>query len=228
MVADQIKDVNGISAYFNTDRSSLNPLPFGSYSYGMFPLFFTHMVAEWIGMSSYDPVTIVGRAMSGLFDLLALWMLYLLGKRLYNKRIGLLAAALGAAAVLPIQLSHYFTVDHFRPSLLLPLSILQLWQFPIHVPDEKISRSNLTYFGIFGFIVGLAGACKVNALPVFGIIILAGIAHLITEWREPGILISSKNNYRRIGLLAVFTAFLAFRIFQPYAFSGPGFFGLSL
>ncbi len=102
MVADQIKDVNGIGAYFDTDHSPLNPLPFGSYSYGMFPLFFTHMVAEWIGMSSYDPVTIVGRVMSGLFDLFALWMLYLLGTRLYNKRIGLLAAALGAAAVLPI------------------------------------------------------------------------------------------------------------------------------
>lgn len=227
MVADQIKDVNGVGAYFDTNNSPLNPLKFGSYSYGMFPLFFTHMVADWVGMSNYDSVTLFGRAMSGLFDLLAVWTLYLLGKRLYNQRIGLLAAALGAAAVLPIQLSHYFTVDSYSTVFVVAGFYFAIQAIPIHVLDEKISRSNLIYFGLFGFIIGLAGACKVNALPVFGIIILAGIARIITDWKKPDFYTVLKIIF--LGwILAFIIAFFAFRIFQPYAFSGPGFLGLAL
>jgi len=227
MVADQIKDVNGVGEYFDTNTSPLNPLKFGSYSYGMFPLFFTHMVAEWIGMSNYDSVPLFGRAMSGLFDLLAVWMLYLLGKRLYNQRIGLLAAALSAAAVLPIQLSHYFAVDSFSTVFVIAGFYFAIQAIPIHVLNEKISRSNLIYFGLFGFIIGLAGACKVNALPVFGIIILAGIARIITDWKKPGF--STVLTVIFLGwVLAAFTALLAFRIFQPYAFAGPKFWDLAL
>jgi YYY domain-containing protein len=227
MVADQIKGVNSIGEYFDTANSPLNPLQFGSYTYGMFPLFFTRMTAQWMGMANYDSVTLVGRALSGLFDLLAVWMLYLLGKRLYNQRIGLLAAALGAAAVLPIQLSHYFAVDSFSTVFVVAGFYFAIQAIPIHAPDEKISWSNLLHFGLFGLIIGLAGACKVNTLPVFAIILVAGIARIITDWKNPDFYTSLKIIL--LGwLLAVLTVFLAFRIFQPYAFSGPGFFGLAL
>ena len=78
MVANAIKGVNGVSEYFDTANSTLNPLNYGSYTYGMLPLFITRMVAEWVKMADYDPITLVGRVMSGLFDLAAIWMLYLL------------------------------------------------------------------------------------------------------------------------------------------------------
>jgi YYY domain-containing protein len=227
MVANDIQDVKGIGEYFDTDNSPLNPLRSGSYTYGMFPLFFTHMVAEWVGMSDYDSVTLVGRAMSGLFDLLAVWMLYLFGKRLYDKRIGLLAAALCAAAVLPIQLSHYFAVDSFSTVFVVAGFYYAILAIPIQAPDEKVSRSKLIYFGLFGFTIGLAGACKVNTLPVFGIIILAGILRIITDRKKPDF--STSLKIILFGwVLAFFIAFLTFRIFQPYAFSGPGFLGFAL
>jgi YYY domain-containing protein len=227
MVADQIKGVSGIGEYFDTANSSLNPLQFGSYTYGMFPLFLTRMVADWLAMTNYDAITLVGRAMSGLFDLLAVWMLYLLGKRLYNKRIGLIAAALGAAAVLPIQLSHFFAVDSFSTVFVVAGFYFAIQAIPIHTLNEKISRSNLIYFGLFGFIIGLAGACKVNTLPVFGIIGLAGIVRIITDWKKPEFYTVLKIIF--LGwVLAAIAAFLAFRVFQPYAFSGPGFLGISL
>jgi len=227
MVAGDIKDVNSVGEYFDTANSQLNPLRTGSYTYGMFPLFLTHTVAKWVEMSDYDSVTLVGRAMSGLFDLLAVWMLYLLGKRLYDKRIGLLAAALGAAAVLPIQLAHYFTVDSFSTVFVAAGFYFALLAVPIHVPDEKISWSNLIHFGLFGFIIGLAGACKVNTLPLLGLIFLAGIARIITAWKKPDFYTVLKIIL--IGwVLATFMSFLAFRVFQPYAFAGPGFLGLAL
>lgn len=227
MVAEQIRGVDGFASYFDTENSTLNPLRFGSYTYGMFPLFLTRMVAEWVEMSGYDTVTIVGRAMSGLFDLLAVLMIYFLGKRLYDKRVGLLAAALGVAAVLPIQLSHYFTVDSFSTIFVIGSFYFATLAIPIHVPEQKISQANLVYFGFFGFVVGLAGACKVNTLPVFGIIVLAGIAMLITEWNKPGFWSTLKTILWGWALAALFVC-LAFRVFQPYAFSGPGFFGLTL
>jgi YYY domain-containing protein len=227
MVVGQISDVGSVAEYFDTPNSSLNPLRFGSYTYGMFPLFFTRMVANWVGMSDYDAVTLAGRAMSGIFDLLAVWMLYILAKHLYNRRIALVAAGLGAATVLPIQLSHYFTVDSFSTVFVLAGFYFALRAVPVHDPDERISWPNLLYFGLFGFVIGLAGACKVNTLPVLGLIALAGTARLITDWK--------KTNFYTVlaivivgWLFAAFTAAFAFRVFQPYAFAGPGFFGLAL
>jgi YYY domain-containing protein len=227
MVADQIRGVSGISAYFDTANSTLNPLKFGSYTYGMLPLFITRMVAEWVKMASYDPITLVGRALSGLFDLAAVLMIFLLGKRLYNERVGLLAAALGAAAVLPIQLSHYFAVDSFSTVFVVASVYIALLAIPFNNPSAKINRRNLAFFALFGFVVGLAGACKVNTLPIFGVIILAGLARLITSWKNPDFRSQLKIILPGWALAALFT-FLAFRIFQPYAFSGPGFFGFGL
>jgi YYY domain-containing protein len=227
MVIGQIKDVEGPAQYFDTVNSPLNPLKFGSYTYGMFPLFFTRVVANWVGMTDYDTVTLAGRAMSGIFDLLAVWMLYILAKHLYNRRVALIAAALGAATVLQIQLSHYFTVDSFSTVFILAGFYFALRAIPIHTPDKRIAWSNLIHFALFGFLIGLAGACKINTLPVLGIIGLAGIGRLIMEWKKSNF--STTLIVVLVGwLLAVFTAALAFRIFQPYAFAGPGFFGLAL
>jgi YYY domain-containing protein len=227
MVAEQIRPVSGIATYFDTANSTLNPLRFGSYAYGMFPLFLTRFVADWTGFTTYDAITLVGRVLSGFFDLLAVYMLFLLGNRLYNQRIGLLAATLGAAAVLPIQLSHYFAVDSFSTVFIIAGFYFSIQAIPIHLPGTRISKSNLMYFVLFGLSVGLAGACKVNTLPVFGIIILAGIVRILTNWKKSafgsdiGIIISG-------WFLAILAAFMAFRVFQPYAFSGPGFLGISL
>ena len=227
MVTEQIRGVNDIAAYFNTATSPLNPLKFGSYTYGMFPLFFTRTIAQWVKMDSYDSITLVGRVLSGLFDLAAVWMLYLLGKRLYSRRTGLLAAALGAAAVLPIQLSHYYAVDSFSTVFVIASVYFGLQAIPIDRPAEKLSRSNLVYFGLFGIVVGLAGACKVNTLPVFGVIVLAGLAWLITNWKAADFRSVLKKVLGGWALAAV-AAFLTFRVFQPYAFAGPGLLGLQL
>ena len=56
---------------------------------------------------------LVGRQLSAVVDLLTVMLVFLIDSRLYNRRIGVLAAAFSAFAVLQIQLSHYFTVDTF-------------------------------------------------------------------------------------------------------------------
>lgn len=227
MTAEQIRPVNSIGEYFNTEKSTLNPLKYGSYTYGMLPLFITRGVAEWLDMTDYDRITLVGRALSGIFDLLAVWMLFLVGKRLYSKKIGVLAAGLYSAAVFPIQMSHYFTVDSFSTVFVVTAVYLTLNAIPIIKEKTILNWHKLIYFGLFGLSVGMAGACKINALPIFGFILLASLAYLISIRGKRGF--SSQLIIVFSGcFLALLFTFIGFRIFQPYAFTGTGFLGSAL
>lgn len=227
MVAEAIRPVDGIGSYFDTATSTLNPLKHGSYTYGMLPLFVTRMVAGWVNKTSYDSITLVGRFLSGVFDLAAIWALYLLAKHLYNQKIAYLAAALAAAAVLPIQLSHFFTVDSFSTVFVVLSFYFAILAIPIDQPGYRLSKNNQKYFAYFGFLVGLAGACKVNTLPVMAIIFIAAVVYLIMERKQPQI--RKVIGWLILGLfIAVFMALLAFRIFQPYAFNGPAITNLSI
>jgi len=116
MVETAISPVEKPGDYFNTAVSSLNPNNKGYtyYVYGTLPLFITRYVAQWFNMTGYDQVNIVGRVLSGIFDLGTVFLVYLIGRRLYrNSKLGLLAALFSSVAVLQIQLSHYFAVDTF-------------------------------------------------------------------------------------------------------------------
>jgi len=220
MVAESIRGVDSISAYFDTATSTLNPLNHGSYTYGMFPLFVTRMVAEWVNMTSYDTITLVGRFLSGLFDLGAIWMLYILAKRLYNPIIGLIAAALAAVTVLPIQLSHFFAVDSFSTVFVVASFYFLLLAIPLDKPELRVKNENLKYFAYFGFTVGLAGACKINTLPVLGLIFFAAVIYLVIIRREDRFVHALGKILLGL-LLAIIFALIAFRVFQPYAFAGP-------
>lgn len=235
MVAERIHPVSSIVEYFEFDtrNSSLNPLPYGSYTYGMLPLFLTRYVAEWVNMTHYDRIVLVGRALSGLFDLAAVALLYLLGARLYGRRVGLLAAALCAAAVLPIQLSHYFTVDSFSTVFVVAgfyfaTRLVPLASSPCTSP--ALHERGWRYYMLFGLMTGMAAACKVNTLSLFGVIIVAGLARLAMHgtWRRPSERAVVFETVLAGWVIAAGAAFCAFRVLQPFAFAGPGFLGLRL
>ena len=61
----------------------------------------------------YRHLTAVSRALTGLFDLGTLIFVYLLGRRLFDGKIALLAAAFLAVNVMHIQLAHFFAVDPY-------------------------------------------------------------------------------------------------------------------
>lgn len=216
-VADNIRPADPFN-YFDTETSTLNPIPYGSYTYGMFPLFLTRYTAELIQQTGYDKIVIVGRALSGTFDLLAVLMLFVLATRMYSRRVALLAAGLYAAAVLPIQLSHYFTVDSFA-------TVFILAAFLVAVPIME--KGQRWHYAVFGLLTGLAMASKINTAPLAGVVGLAATVRLIKGW-------PNQRNRRAIfqevilGLLiAGGVTALIFRIFQPYAFNGPSIFGIS-
>lgn len=103
--------------YFNTAQSSLNPNNKGYtfFVYGTLPIFLTRYIAE-IAFNhhvGWNEIASVGRPLSALSDWLVILLVFLAASRLFNKRVGLLAAAFYSWAVLPIQLSHFYKEDTY-------------------------------------------------------------------------------------------------------------------
>ena len=101
--------------YFDTFCSPLNPQNrgFTFFVYGDFPIVVVRYIAGWLGQVGYDQVNLVGRQLSALSDLLTIVVLYVIARRLFDRRVALLGAAFSALAVEQIQQSHFFIVDNF-------------------------------------------------------------------------------------------------------------------
>ncbi len=213
---------------FDSLCSTWYPLNVGKdYFYGELPLFIVKFATQWTASISGNPAwlgynadQLVGRSVSAIADLISLFFLFLIGRRLYNKWIGLLAAALYAAAVFPIQLSHYWTTDAFTN-----LPVLIAFWFAIRAMD----RSQWYDFAGFGISMGAALASKINTLPLFGIIVLAAIVYTLPafDMSLPG-----SERWRLIGraiggcVIAFLLTIFTFRITNPHAFTGgPGLLG---
>ena len=108
------------------------------FAYGHVPLYAGVAVTrllEWVGPSlrsllpvdwplvrdvlngveavEFRHLTAVSRALTGLIDVGTVWLVFLLGRRLYGTAVGLLAAAFLAVNVMHIQLAHFFISDPY-------------------------------------------------------------------------------------------------------------------
>src|SRR5258708_7612033 len=238
---DQIRWL-GLSDYFNTSVSPLNPenRGFAFFVYGDLPITIVRYVAEWTGQAGYDQVNLVGRQLSALSDLLTILLIYVIAARLYDRRVALLGAAFSTLAVLQIQQSHFFTVDTFA-NLFIFLAIyfalaiaLRREDSDAHSDSEtpsaarpvnpwlRVGRDPLFLLSLgFGISLGLAVASKLSAAPLA--ILLPGafaVRYALGERRSPG-----QVNLTRIAIClagGALAAFLTFRICMPYAFQGLG------
>jgi YYY domain-containing protein len=246
MVESSITPVKSFSEYFDTANSSLNPnnRGYNFYVYGTLPIFIVRYVGQWFGQTGYDQIHVVGRVLSGIFDLGTVLFIYLIGKKLYrNVRVGLLAALFLALSVLPIQLSHFFAVDTFATffvyvTLYAALGVSLAKKRESNNPDETKPepKQNKAWwldhwrpfipYAMFGLFFGMALASKVSVWALAFVLPLSSLVYYLNlepEHREEEIGFILRNL-----VLAGIIAFLTFRFFQPYSFMGPGFFGLSL
>ena len=243
MVATSIQPVESLSEYFDTDQSSLNPhnRGYSLYVYGTLPMFIVRYVGEWVKEGGYDQIHIVGRQLSAIFDLATVFLVYLIAFKLYRRqRLALLASLFYALAVLPIQLSHFFKEDTFMTFFATLTAYFAVRLLPDGSGEKALTEReqergvdwlrtrwvSAIPYALFGLALGMAVASKINAAPLA--ILLPG-AVLI---RYLGLPADQRQKYLGVLIrnlvLAGFVAALTFRIFQPYAFSGPGFLGLSL
>ena len=236
---------------------------YGNFFYGTLPIFIVRYAAEWVDtvcvedpsplargivrllldaggtcspgtFTGYGGVYIVGRLLSALADLGALAVTFLIGRRLYSPAVGLLAVALGALAVLPIQQSHFFTVDTFAQFFV----VVTLY-FAVRAASST-QRGGWGAFALAGLASGLAVTCKMSTWPTVLVVALAGLLwwgkKARTQKSEPTA--EHSLDIRRWSLgyltlilrlaLAALLFLVAFRLAQPYAFQGPGLFGVRL
>ena len=244
-------DTAGKGPYFDTYCSALNPLnansAHGLYVYGTLPLFIVKAAgdlvvqgSEWYAhtilaasdpsyanydgsqWASYDGINLVWRFLSALSEMGVILLCFLIGVKLHDKWVGLLAAFLYAVTVFSIQMAHFGTVDAMA-NLFAALTIY----FAVLVQRE----GKLLNYALFGVFFGCSVASRINLVPLALLIVLAALVQVMPVFENhlaPGerkrVLL-----YHGGGLvLAAFLSLLCFRIFNPYAFNGPGFFGLSL
>lgn len=231
LVESNLSPVDSLKAYFDTATSTLNPHNTGNtfYVYGTFPIFLVRYVAEWLDQSGYSQVYLVGRAFSAVFDLGIIVLVYLIACRLFHKsEIGLLGALLYGLATLPIQQSHFFTVDTFTnffitAAIYVVICIFQADSVFQERGKDMLRSKDFWNHVLFGVIVGLAAASKISAAVSA---VLLSLAIVLRDYND---LKSSPANRSQAFwkiMVAVLSFFIIFRVFQPYAFQGPGFFGI--
>ncbi|GAB4145708.1 MAG: hypothetical protein Fur0021_03220 [Candidatus Promineifilaceae bacterium] len=224
--------------YLRTSESPLNPYNVGQtfYVYGNFPMTVVRLVAEWTvkvcdaftdlcqyTFTAYDGIHLVGRALSGLVDLVSIAFIFFIGRRLYDWRVGLLGALFLAVAVMPIQQSHFFTMDNWAAAL----TTLTMYTAVRAAADGGRQR----WWLLFGLGLGLAVASRINMAPLA---VMAGVAGILWLARRSQAAGASGWNYlwtadgsvdlQRviIGLsLAALISLVVFRLAQPYAFMDP-------
>jgi hypothetical protein len=125
---------------------------------------------------------LLARVISALLGTLAVWLLYLLGARLFGRAVGLLAAALEAVAFLPVFYSHLALND--APTLA-PLTLSLLGTAGV------LRKGRAIDYLLAGVGLGLAAATKYTAgvavLPLIAVFALRLRTRMATVARTDGL-----------------------------------------
>ncbi len=214
MVLSSMELPKSIPEYFNPQLSKLNPynLNYSFFVYGTFPLNLVRLVGELVGRRQYWDIYLVGRAMSVTFDLLVVALVWRIASILFDRKAGIYAAFFYAIMVLPIQLSHFFTVDPY-----LNFFLVLSFYFAIIPLNRRLSASqeNLSVF-LSAQSFALALACKVSAiyfLPLIALVLL--VSRLMGNQTLSRKLLSLSV----VSLFYLLTVAFSFRLLQPHVFS---------
>jgi hypothetical protein len=228
LVASAIRLPSSVAQFFSPD-SPLNPKFF---AYGSFPIYLLKALSGIAPAVSYPVpwsdsglvgLALLGRALSGAFDLGALVLIFLLARRLYGAPVGLLAAACGAVTVEQIQLSHFYAVD-----TLLTFFIVATVFFAARYVDSA-ARVDAALMAIA---FGLAMATKISAAPLIVPMTVAVVRATCEDtktqrkqFNRPRVFVSlwfSRVRSVRKPLAKIFgVAFAVFIVTQPYALLDP-------
>jgi 4-amino-4-deoxy-L-arabinose transferase-like glycosyltransferase len=154
-----------------------------------------------------DEVYTLARVIAALLGTAALWLLYATGARLFNRGVGLLAAAIEAVAFLPVFYAHLALND--APTLA-PVTLSLLGSAGV------LRKGRRRDYLVAGVGLGLACASKYTA----GIVLLPLLAAAATRYLSvpPGARAYVVGRRAMLGLLlAGASALVAFLVANPYA-----------
>ena len=199
--------IPGFSTLFNPDTSPLNPRWFPLGSLLIYCLVAMRFVLEiFLDLQALD-MRYAGRILSAMADVAAIGMIYVIGRRLFSVRIGLLAAFFMAFSVINVQSSHFY-----RPETFSALFCLFVFWALIRLYDKQRLRDVL----IVGALLGLALSPKINV--IFLVLPLLVTCFLVIQAnnkeRSYIYLISRFTIYLGISLLS---AGFVYGVLNPYA-----------
>jgi len=204
--------IPGPATFFDADKSPLNPHWFPLGNLLIYLIVAIRAVFEpFMDLGSLLSMAYIGRSIAAVADVGTVLMVYLLGKRVYGARVGLLGAALVALAVIHIQISHFY-----RPEPLLVFFLLVSFWFMLQVMERRRPRDSV----LLGIFVGLTLAMKVSVLPLVLPLALAYGYWMFGSagggWKLP----SSRHaaQVARHALLGAGAAIAVFAVTTPYAF----------
>ena len=228
--APTIEWPSSLSEALDPHRSPLNPFwdTYGqhrrSYTYGHFPLYLLVLVGNLLHLlapalqhvgapvpivdfllraDSAAGFLVIGRGLTALFDVGTVACVFLIGRRVYGRWAGLLAATLTTFTVLQIQLAHFFAVDPISTTFVL----LAIYGAIRMAEEDTTGAAVLTGVG-----AGLAVASKFSALPIMLAPAVACVIAALSRKRDGESIHDTLLRFVLCGL----TAFLTFVVTSPY------------
>ncbi|MEK6574996.1 MAG: glycosyltransferase family 39 protein, partial [Chloroflexota bacterium] len=179
------------------------------------PIIIIRLTAELTNNADYGNLRLMGRRLSALCDVLALFVIYLIGARLYSRRVGLLAAALSALAVMQIQQSHFMTSDNFAVFFV---------TLTMYCAVRVAQKGEWWWYGLFGVSFGMAVASRVNLAPLaVEIVVAAFIANSdeLLHGKADTRLTAGFGGTMAMLALAGIASLVTFRVLHPMSFRAP-------
>jgi len=175
--------------------------------------------------SGYN-ANLIGRLLSAIMDTGTILIVYLLGRELFNRKVGFLSALLQAFTTLHIQYSHFYGAETwvtFFAAVTVLLSVKLFKTIRLANDQSKLfNRSVLQLALLIGVAFSLTVASKFSGLAVGIVPTVAIFLSLVNKGKSKEAPKAAREAAKFLGLaISIFVvAFLCFRLFHPYAFSG--------
>ena len=203
--------IPGIPTLLDADKSPLNPHWFPLGSIIIYLLVGVRFLLEpFMDQVRLQDLASAGRTITALVGTGAVLMLYALGKRVFGRPVGLLAALLGAFSAISIQVAHFY-----RPEPFVVLLALASFWWMLNVLERGRRRDHV----LLGIVVGLSFAFRTTSLPLLvPLAVTYGVlAKRAYDSAPPGLGGLALRDVVRRALGAGAIAFAIFAVLQPYA-----------
>ena len=204
-----VPGIPGIGTLLDKDTSPLNPhwFPLGSIIiYLLVGLRF--LMEPFMDQVRLQDLASTGRALAAFVDTVSVLLLFFLGRRLFGRGAGLLAAALGAFTVFNIQVTHFYRPESF----VVLLALVAFW-WMLNV----LERGRLRDHAVLGLVIGMTFAFRGSSLPILAPVALTYAALVWPHWRVGERGWPLLQPLFRPAALAFGMALLTFLVLQPYA-----------